>query len=69
MGEGTGQFLSYCGKCSFDVGNVGKWRIFLGNDGSALFFVDLLVVQGIELGSWNLTKAWSRVRITSRDLK
>ena len=34
-----------------------------------LFFVDLLVLQGIEFGSWNLTKARSQLRITSRDFK
>ena len=67
MCKGTGQCLSYCSKCSFDVGNVGNWWLFLGNEGCALFFVDLLVVQRIELGSWKLTKA--QVRITSRDFK
>ena len=45
-----GEVLILQGSAYITVVNVGKGWLFIGNDGCALFFVDLLVVQGIEFG-------------------
>ena len=61
MCEGTGQCLSYCGKCSFDVGNDGYflemmvvlcWFASCTRDWIGFLKIDKSVISGKNNESW-----------------